>query len=1208
MMRMVQALGAVLFHRVVLQIVGLALLVCLVWFVGPLIAFAGHVPLESEASRWWVIGTIVALFLLRALVRQWRRRGVNARLMGYLVQSRSAATDAVPDAQGQSEIVELRQRFGDALGTLRKARLKPTTGPWWTRLGRQYVYELPWYMFIGAPGSGKTTALTNAGLTFPLEEKFGKTAIRGVGGTRNCDWWFTNEAVMLDTAGRYTTHESNEVLDKSEWEGFLSLLKRFRPRQPLNGVLLTLAVPDLLAMSDVERRNHAAVMRKRLYELRDQLAIQFPVYLLVTKCDLIAGFGEYFSRLDREQRAQVWGFTFPYETKTDGTAEASTAFDREFGLLSRRLYNRLNDTLLAEPDLERRALAYTFPQNFDGLQGVLAQFVADVFVQSKYGEPPVLRGVYFSSGAQEGVPFDRVLGMLTQAFRIKAPHRPASLAQGRGVSFFLSDLLLKVVFQEVGLAGRNMAWERRRGLLRAAGAIGCGIALLLAGIAWTVSYRGNARYLEHVDKNTASATQALQTFGRTPESDLEDLMELLTQVRTVSRSSDFPIEQPPLSMTYGLYQGDKIDAVAQAGYARTLEDGLLPHMARRIEAWLRNPPQPNNLELVYETLKAYLMLYDPGHFEPGFMEAFSLSVLGQEMTTPVTHEQRDVLAGHVGALFRGGRVLASPYPRDDALVQQVRNRLSQFSVAQLTYLRLKRNLSQNALGDFTVLKAAGPGAASVLRFRSGKPLSNGVPGLFTYRGWHELFKKDVDSVATRLGVDEAWVLEDAAKSSRQRADEIAQGKLITEVKRLYLNEYADTWDAFLKDLQMVTPPDLERSIQTARILSAPDSPLALLVKAAALETTLLREEKSDNQSLIGRTLQQARSSKEDLERIIGTNVLPASQQPRERLELIVDNRFAPLRSMAMAGPSGQAQIDTTVLPLINELYLQLAATDAALRAANPPPQNDVATKLRAEASRFPLPVRDMLTSLASAGANQAASMMRANLTSQIDASVGQICRTSVAGRYPIVRGAAQEITPGDFARLFAPGGLLDDFFQKNLANTVDTSTNPWTFRRSVDGAAAGGSAALPPFQKAQTVRDVFFRNGGRTPQLTLTIKPVEMDAAISQLVIDIDGQVVRYAHGPQVAQTITWPGPRGSNQVRVQATPSTAGTAGLATEGAWGLHRFFDKLQITPGNSPERFTATLRVDDHKASFEVIAASVQNPFALPALQSFTCPGR
>ncbi len=139
-------------------------------------------------------------------------------------------------------------------------------------------------------GSGKTTALANSGLQFPLADRFGKTALRGIGGTRNCDWWFTNEAVLLDTAGRYTTQESEQVQDAGEWLEFINLLRKYRRRQPINGVIITISISDLLSQSAEASRQQAVNLRQRLSELHEQLGIRFPVYVMVTKADLLKGF------------------------------------------------------------------------------------------------------------------------------------------------------------------------------------------------------------------------------------------------------------------------------------------------------------------------------------------------------------------------------------------------------------------------------------------------------------------------------------------------------------------------------------------------------------------------------------------------------------------------------------------------------------------------------------------------------------------------------------------------------------------------------------------------------------------------------------------------------------------------------------------------------------------------------------------------------
>ncbi|MGB7988315.1 MAG: type VI secretion system membrane subunit TssM, partial [Candidatus Methylophosphatis roskildensis] len=305
-----------LFHPLLLVIIGLLAAALIIWFVGPLIAIADYRPLESETVRWVLIGIMVLAWLIKRAWSWFNARRANAQLVDGLVQQAAAAPPPGPTAS-QEEVAALKQRFEEAVAVLKKVRLsaagkRPGFADMVSLSGRQFLYQLPWYIFIGAPGSGKTTALINSGLQFPLAEKFGTASIKGVGGTRNCDWWFTDEAVLLDTAGRYTTQESDREVDSAAWQGFLELLKKSRPRRPINGVMLTVSVSDLLQQSPQERETHAAAVRARLQELHEHLQIRFPIYVLVTKSDLLAGFMEFFGELGKDDRAQVWGTTFAY--------------------------------------------------------------------------------------------------------------------------------------------------------------------------------------------------------------------------------------------------------------------------------------------------------------------------------------------------------------------------------------------------------------------------------------------------------------------------------------------------------------------------------------------------------------------------------------------------------------------------------------------------------------------------------------------------------------------------------------------------------------------------------------------------------------------------------------------------------------------------------------------------------------------------------
>src|SRR5690606_25101878 len=418
----------------ILGIVGLAAVVVL---LGPLFAFGDWRPLETPAAQGLFILLIVVAWLVRHLWRMQRAAKAQSRMVSEILEAPSAP--AAPDASAE-ELATIRSRFEDALGVLKKAR---------GGKGRLNLYDLPWYIIIGPPGAGKTTALVSSGLRFPLRERFGPDAIRGVGGTRNCDWWFTDDAILIDTAGRYTTQDSDADVDQAAWLGFLGLLKKYRKRRPINGTFVAISIADLMTQTEAERRAHAAAIRQRVIELDRQFGIRFPVYVLFTKCDLVAGFSEFFENLGKREREQVWGITFPYSDDPD--ANPAQQFDAEFDLLLRRLNERLLMRIGEEPDIGRRALIHGFPKQMAALKENLGAMLKEIFAGSRFETGPLLRGAYFTSGTQEGTPIDRLMDSLARTFQIDA--QAMSAGASRGKSYFITDVLKRVAFTEANLAG-----------------------------------------------------------------------------------------------------------------------------------------------------------------------------------------------------------------------------------------------------------------------------------------------------------------------------------------------------------------------------------------------------------------------------------------------------------------------------------------------------------------------------------------------------------------------------------------------------------------------------------------------------------------------------------------------------------------------------------------------------------------------------------
>jgi type VI secretion system protein ImpL len=1189
-----------IFNRTMLVFIGLLALCCFIWFAGPLFAFADYRPLAGEDVRWGIICGIILLFIASLIIKFWRRKNLNGKLFD-LIKKASKPTEQEEEVLGADEVKALQERFTRAMSSLKS--LKVSRGGL-NRLSGRYIYELPWYIIIGAPGSGKTTALINSGLNFPLEEQLGRAAFQGTGGTRNCDWWITDQAVIIDTAGRYTTQDIQEV-DKVEWNGFLSLLKKYRPRQPVNGVILTLSVADLLKPDKRQRNIHYDQLKTRLAELQKNFGIELPVYLWVTKADLLAGFSEFFDSYTVEQRKQVWGFTFPYKQRN---LDIVGNFHTEWQLLQERLYSLQDSQLARETELRRLSAIYSLPQELAGLQSILHEAIEAVFQRSNQIVKPLLRGIYFSSGTQDGTAFDRILSTLRRNFSRNDSTQDNNNQHGilkQGKSYFLHDLLSSLIFKETHLAGRNIRWEQRRKWLTYAGYTISVLALAGAIGVWAISYANNQSYLTNVQLDAEKLADTVSSYSQ-DSGDLLSMIGLLSNAVNLGDMPTFKRDSPNLSYRYGLYQGWKVGTAANAVYQQLLKDGLLPIVAKRLETQLQQPPV-DNLEYLYNALKAYLMLHDTEHYDPEYLRQWISADARRYLLPDAETTTLNQLDAHLAALFTNDSVVSSPYQMNDALVAQVRQKLATLTTAQRVYLRLRARLEKSTdLPEFSIIDVSGPQAANLLMRRSKLPLNRGIPGLFTYQGYWDVFDKQVNKAAAEMIDDEGWVMGLPNKTAKTQLDEIAQGKLAQEVRMAYLRDYADIWDQYLNDIQLVPSNSLQGSIQRLRLLSAPDSPLLLFLRAVVKETTLLRENRDgDNRSMLDRTKQKIKNTQNDIERIVGPVTLIT---PDRKLEHIVDDRFAPLRQLVgiPGSQQGQAPIDAT-LKMLDEYYGSLVAADAAVRSGDtPPPLQDSAVRVRAEAARLPQPVRAMVDQVATSSSAQTTNLVRASIGANLNSTVGDFCRRAIAGRYPLQRNTSVDVVPEDFAHLFAPGGLMDDFFNKNLASIVDTST--WTFKKNIDGSWAGGNGSLSAFQKAAVIRDVFFRNGGRTPSLRLEIKPIEMDPSITNMSLDVDGTIVRYSQGPQFAQTVTWPGPAGRNVVLLQITGPSIGDAGLQTDGPWALFRFFDKLSISAGASPDKFVATATVRDKKIVFEVSTNSVQNPFRLRQMEEFSCPSQ
>ncbi len=412
----------------------------------------------------------------------------------------------------RGEIKRLKREFLKAVKILNESKLGKSGN------AQSALYKLPWFMLIGKPGAGKSTALLKSGLRFP----YGKPQLGGLGGTKNCEWFFSDAGIFLDTAGRYTVPQQQS--DEAEWTEFLKLLNRHRREQPINGVILTVSLEDLLREDEEALEKHAFRMRRRIDELIRKLKFDFPVFLLFTKCDLIPGFTTFFGDLNGDEQQQVWGCSFP--KKVWASHPPAVVFREEYNRLYRVLLERRFSRMDGNIKGHLPGKIYRFPLHFQKLQEKLVYFTDKLFQPNEYQETPFFRGFYFTSGTQPVAQTNP-----EEAEWAADGSEGGTVPLDQPKSFFLRELFTRVIVGAQKLA-RPLAPPRLTTKERVIIG-GLTVILFFFVLSASRSFMQSKHQLESIQQN-ALALQARHLDGHLEENYFRQLDQLRSQIEVMA--------------------------------------------------------------------------------------------------------------------------------------------------------------------------------------------------------------------------------------------------------------------------------------------------------------------------------------------------------------------------------------------------------------------------------------------------------------------------------------------------------------------------------------------------------------------------------------------------------------------------------------------------------------------------------------------------
>ena len=1175
-----------------LLLVALAAGLVALWWLGPEWEFRRKYPLAPLSVR---LAITIIVVIVPVIVWTWVTRTRYRRLQAEQERHKIRVDDPLRVYEDGQE-----RELDATLGLLKQNIGK---GDW--------LYRLPWYVVLGQEDAGKTSFINRSNQSFALTR-----VVRA--GQRSApddvpfaiDWWIGNEAVLIDPAGELISQQTDsrraaagvakpspgQGKDKTRsqgliakhpdlperlWKHFVNWLGDNRSRRPLNGAILVVDLPLLLVGTASDRKALAGLIRARLRDLMEQLDTRLPIYIVLSKFDLVRGFNTFFEHLSRGSRESVLGFTCTLDSVQDFDAwmsELTARYDEFITSLNDQAF----DAMVSRRSLEDREDLFVFVRQLAGLKPALCTFLADVFESDRFSTPALVRGMYLTSVYQEGAPANAFVNAAARAYGME-PEPTRALPSGKALTYFTENLFQSIVYPEAGLAGDNLRVLRdKRKLLFANAAAAAVLGIVTIG-AWQHYYSVNRdnvyRVLEKSRVFVGKPVDAgFDTTGR-------NLLKPLDQMRDAVAVFEDYREAWPAVADMGLYQGGVVGPKVDAVYMRLLGKRFLPEIATGVMGQIDQAAPGSNPRLA--ALRVYRMIEDRKNRNRPVVEGWMSR--RWQAAFPGDGVTQGKLMRHLDYALR---YVDTDLPQYRAHIAEVQADLRQLPLAQRVYATMKDDAAsvlpppldlRNEVGpSFDLLYS--PPAMSVGGDGLVAPDPARIERLFTTKGYRDYFVDKRDNLIPLAMIDQ-WSLglrHDLTYSEEDKRE------LTASVRNLYTADYIATWRRAVNSLDVVTFRDLDHAVEVLDVASGAAEPLRRLVESVRTNTVIYDAKASGT---------KAAGSK-----------LPNEQDLAQARR--IEREFAPLAQMlAVSGdkPAYLDDVNRAVLALHDTLKAVQDSPDrgqSALDAVLKRTQqggSDPSFTLRRIAGGMPEPLGEQVNRLADESVRVLMLEALRELERRWERDVHAFYREHLATAYPFDPASRQDASLEDLEAFFGPQGRLQQFDDQYLHPFIE------------DGGRSGngiGRALLHAslqhqLQMAQRIREAFFNNSGRMG-LQFDVQPLALSSQDRNSVLNVDGQLVGYAHGPSAPSGLIWPNTlRDGVESKLTLVDAGGRTRSLRYAGPWSWFRLLSQAQLN-GTTANSVDLSFVLGESKVRYRIVADKSVNPFTQRLFKDFALP--
>lgn len=1023
------------------------------------------------------------------------------------------------------------------------------------------LIELPWFLAIGAPNSGKTQLVLQSGLKPAAVQNFAFEPNDEAESERRCNWWFTQDATFIDVPGSYLPVTAGNDTSSVEWKQFLEVLKTYIKMKPLNGIILTLALPDWWLKSKSEQKALVQNLREMLHALAKLLKTATPLYLVLTKADQIAGFSDFFADLGQEERSQAWGFNLN-ENKSTNTS-LPRLFKNQFDQLLKRLHMRLIWRLHNERNLQKRVLIQHFPLQMECLKNGLANLLYQLADVIALYQTTSLRGVYLVSSLQQGMPVDCLHATLSETLALSPQLAPLPSLSDKQQSFFSKQFFQKV------LLNNNNNHKTQRPLLsqqtnvRATAYIGA--ILLVMGSGLYMAHNFNEK-VSHLNKAQTALTQ-YEILNKQLPASTQNIKQALPALNSIEQANT-SLKQ--FNSNWLTPKGQSLSPLANKAYESALTSYFLPGLATVLAQALVNNNQPGFL---YGALKVYLMLGDPSHFDANFIQQWFNNYWQQTLHEDPALEKQ--MENHLAALLTQP---VRPITLKPDVINKARNMLNALPPAALAYAILKSESDNTPVMVF----AGNNEKASSFKIVFGDKDNFTIPRFYTSDSFVSMFTKQIKTASDEV-VHGNWVV--GSNPNSLLVVNNANDNLSDQVKLLYAHDYAQQWLALLAKLQVPAWQTWQQAKPALEALASHHSPLLTVLQTVA--------ENTSSEKLLA-------------------NAPDVSATDKQLIKSNISDVFANVNNLLQKDGDAESPIEDTDASLadLQEYMADInddgsKAFDAAKKRFASDKADDPIRELFLTAKDVPAPLQTWVTTIASSSWHLILTSTASYLNKTWVDTVLPVYNSHINNRYPLFKNAHEDIDLTEFTRFFAPDQLLDTYFKNYMAPFMDTTQAQWHWR-SVDGQTLNlAPELLTQMERAAIIRTMFFNNKDAL-DVQFSLQPVAMEEGVTSITLQINGQQMVDQPDAAGSHKVTWPSDTKYPSATLIITDNHGQQANSTEDGSWALFHLLDKANLQPTSNTQNFLLTFDLKGNAARYQLIANKLINPFIPGIVDHFRCP--